>query len=96
MKLWKLFGPAPNQFDLVITDYLMPNMTGKELVKELMNIRSDIPIILCTGFAENIDAEEARIIGIKEFLMQPISKKEIASVVRNVLDKKEKYITGNS
>ena len=57
------FKNAPNGFDLVITDMTMPNMTGKSLAKELMTIRPDTPIVLCTGFSEKIDEKKAKEMG---------------------------------
>jgi len=81
------FKNDPNGFDLVITDQTMPNMTGKDLAKELMSIRSDIPIILCTGFSEQIDEVKAKEMGIS-FLMKPIVLSQIANTIREVLDKK--------
>ncbi|MFC1840327.1 PAS domain S-box protein [Thermodesulfobacteriota bacterium] len=83
------FRNNPNKFDLVITDMTMPNMTGEDLAKELMNIEPDIPIILCTGFSEKINEEKAKEIGISSFVMKPIIVSEIATTIRNVLDQKE-------
>jgi len=85
----KTFRAEPGKFDLVITDYAMPNITGKQLAEELMSIRPDIPVILCTGFSEDIDSEEARSMGIKEFVMKPVVRENIAVIIRNILDKKE-------
>ncbi|MBW2610299.1 MAG: response regulator [Deltaproteobacteria bacterium] len=82
------FRARPDKFDLVITDMTMPNMTGDRLAGELMKIRSDIPIILCTGFSEKISKERADFLGIKGFLMKPIAMREIANTIRQVLDKK--------
>ena len=82
------FRNNPQGFDLVITDMTMPNMTGKDLAKELMSIRSDIPIILCTGFSEQIDERRAREMGISAFVMKPIVMLQIANTIREVLDKK--------
>jgi YesN/AraC family two-component response regulator len=76
-----------DKFDLVITDLTMPNMTGDKLAGELMNIRPDIPIILCTGFSEKMSKERAEALGIKDFLMKPIVKSDLAKTVREVLDK---------
>ncbi len=76
--------------DLVITDMTMPNMTGLELSKELMRIRQDIPIILCTGFSEHISAETAKKAGIRKFLMKPLTIKDLAFAVRKLIDKKSK------
>ncbi len=76
----------PSRFDLVITDQTMPEMTGTELAREILAIRPDMPIIMCTGFSYVVDAESARAIGIKAFAMKPLTKKEIAGTVRKVLD----------
>ena len=83
------FRAEPDKFDLVITDYAMPLMTGKELAKELLGIRSDIPIILCTGFSEEIDSQEANNVGIKKFIMKPVVREEITRIIRDLLDRKE-------
>jgi len=82
----EVFQAQPNKFDLVITDQTMPNMTGEELSKELMRIRPDIPIILCTGYSELITEDKAKSMGIREFVMKPLVARELAETVRNVLD----------
>lgn len=76
----------PELFDLVISDMSMPAMTGDRLARELIAIRPDIPIIICTGFSERLDKEKAENIGVKGFLMKPIAKAEMAKTVRRVLD----------
>ena len=73
-------------FDLVITDQTMPEMTGAELAKEIIGVRADIPIIMCTGFSHVIDADSAKAAGIREFVMKPLTKREIARTIRQVLD----------
>lgn len=80
------FRVNPDSFDLVITDMNMPNMTGIQLAEALLSIRSDIPIVICTGFSEWIDKKKAENLGIKDFLMKPIVRAEIAKTVRKVLD----------
>ena len=65
----------------------MPNMTGVELIKELRQIRPDIPIVLCTGYSEMIDKEKAKEMGIS-FVLKPIVMSEITYTVREILDKK--------
>lgn len=82
----EVFQAQPNKFDLVITDQTMPNMTGEQLSKELMRIRPDIPIILCTGYSEQITEEKAKSMGIREFVMKPLVARELAETVRKVLD----------
>ncbi len=63
-------------------------MTGKELAMELMAIRPDIPVILCTGFSEQIGERRAKEIGIRAFVMKPIVMSQIANTIREVLDRK--------
>jgi len=82
----ELFRTQPGAFDLVITDLTMPIMTGADLAKELMRIRPDIPILLCTGFSELISEEKARHMGIKEFVMKPIVMRDMAEIIRKVID----------
>ncbi len=86
------FQEKPDEFDLVITDQVMPNMTGTQLAEKLIAIRPDIPVILCSGFPENIRTEELESIGIKKFIAKPISRQEIATIVRTVLEKKEMVV----
>ena len=76
----------PDKFDMVITDMTMPHMTGDMLAQELIKIRPDLPVILCTGFSENITKEKAETMGIKAFLMKPLLKKEMAHTIRRVLN----------
>jgi PAS domain S-box-containing protein len=81
----KQFQRDPGKFDLVITDQTMPSMTGIELAKRMMSIKKDIPIILCTGFSEVISSESAKAMGIREFVMKPIIKNEMAETIRRVI-----------
>ncbi len=88
-KALELFRISPDRFDLVITDMTMPDMTGSELARELMLIRPDIPVILCTGFSELITKDQAKSLGIRNFIVKPVGLKQIAAIVRRVLDRKE-------
>jgi len=88
IKALEAFSAQPEEFDLIITDQTMPNLTGADLAKKIFLIKSDIPIILCTGFSEVISEEKAKAIGIREFIMKPIFMKEIAYVIRRLLDAK--------
>jgi PAS domain S-box-containing protein len=83
-----LFRKEPDRFDLVITDMTMPGITGDRLAEKLLEIRKDIPIILCTGYNEHISDEKAKEIGIKEFIMKPLMMKELACTVRKVLNQR--------
>ena len=86
-KALEVFQSSPNNFDLIITDQTMPHLPGSELAKELLQIRPDIPIILCTGYSSMISEEKAEEIGIKRFVMKPLSLRDLAMIVREVLDK---------
>jgi len=80
------FQAEPDKFDLVITDQVMPNMTGTELSRNLISVRPDIPVILCSGYPERVIPEELKSIGIKDFISKPVSRQDIAAVIRRVLD----------
>lgn len=84
-----LFSSKSDQFDLVITDLTMPKMTGDKLVKAILDIRPDIPIILCTGCSEKINSEKIREIGAAVYLEKPHDKHALSKTVRRVLDKKK-------
>ncbi len=80
------FKNQPDLFDLVITDQTMPGMTGADIARRMIQIKPDIPIILCTGYSTVISEEKAKSMGIKEFAFKPLSKKDIAVLIRKVLD----------
>jgi PAS domain S-box-containing protein len=82
----RIFSEEPDRFHCVITDYTMPKATGVELAEDLMRIRPDIPIILCTGHSEMISRDEAHALGIREFAMKPLVKRELAETIRRALD----------
>lgn len=81
------FKQDPHRFDLVITDQTMPSMTGEGLSRELLRIRPQLPIILCTGFSHIMSAEKAKALGIQAYLMKPLAIRDLAPIVRHVLDK---------
>ncbi|MCD4677969.1 MAG: response regulator, partial [Desulfobacula sp.] len=80
------FLTNPDKFDLVITDMAMPNMAGDKLSAELVRIRPDIPVLLCTGFSETMSEEKAALLGIKGFLLKPIVMRDLSQNIRDVLD----------
>jgi len=82
----ELFKSNPSAFDLVISDVTMPQMTGDELTKKLIEIRPDIPVILCTGYSKRLSEEKGSEIGIQAFAGKPIVKEDLAKTVRDVLD----------
>jgi CheY-like chemotaxis protein len=82
-----VFRHDPQRFDLVITDQTMPGLTGEALSRELLRIRPELPIILCTGFSHIMTAEKAKALGIQAYLMKPLAIRDLAPIVRHVLDK---------
>ena len=80
------FRTNPDQIDLIITDMAMPYMTGDKLTQEILNMRPDMPIILCTGYSEKMSEDRAREIGIRKYIEKPIAKETLAMSVREVLD----------
>jgi CheY-like chemotaxis protein len=85
----EVFRANPDEFDLVISDMAMPNMTGEQFARELISLQPEIRIIICTGFSEDINRMKAEQIGVRGFLMKPAVKSEIAAMVRQVLDQPE-------
>ncbi|MEN6622887.1 MAG: PAS domain S-box protein [Smithella sp.] len=88
LKAWALFQHDPSALDMIITDQTMPDLTGADMAKKMLSIRPDIPIILCTGYSELVSPEEAKALGIREYLMKPISINDLAQTIRNVFDGK--------
>jgi len=82
------FKSTPDKFDLVITDQSMPNMSGTELAAELLEIRPDIPIILCSGYSRKASIKKAKSVGIKEFCIKPLTINQLVNTVRKVLNGK--------
>ena len=80
------FKRNPGQFDLVITDMTMPHMTGAALAGHILKQRDNMPIILCTGYSENISKKEAKAIGIRKYLQKPFQNDELLAVIREILD----------
>ncbi len=87
MEALATFQNQPDQFDAVITDQTMPGLTGVELARKMLRIRPNIPIILCTGYSNLVNEEQAKVIGIKGFIMKPMTKKDIAQLLRAVLER---------
>lgn len=86
----ELFKSAPDRFDLVISDMAMPGMVGTDLAKKMMEVRPDIPIIICSGYSERLDNETAKAMGIKDYISKPILSGELSSKVRKILDETKK------
>ncbi|MCI5150275.1 MAG: response regulator, partial [Candidatus Electrothrix sp. MAN1_4] len=82
------FEQKPDAVDLVITDMTMPGITGDALTQKILALRSDIPVVICTGFSELMDKEKAQEVGARALLMKPLTRKELACAVRQVFDQK--------
>ncbi len=87
LKTLEIFQADPERFDLVITDQTMPKMTGMQLSEEILKIRPDIPILLCSGFSDVISPETLKASGIRAFMMKPLLDSEMAKTIRRLLDK---------
>ena len=86
----EIFKASPNEFELVFTDQSMPEMSGAELATELLKIRPDIPIVICSGYSAKISEKEAKRLGIREFCTKPMDMEQLAKVARKVLDESAK------
>jgi len=82
----KAFKAKSKKYELVITDFTMPGMTGDKLALEMKRIRDDIPIILCTGFSNKMPHGNTLEMGIQKILMKPLNLVDLATSIRKVLD----------
>jgi len=82
------FQAAPDTFDLIITDQTMPGLSGTELAKAILQIKPEMPIIICSGYSSMVSRENIKELGVKGFLMKPLSRNDLATTVREVLDQK--------
>ncbi len=87
-----LFAERPDHFDLVISDLTMPRIPGDVLARKILGIRPGTPVILCSGFSERFTTEEAKAIGIKQFITKPVDLGTLARTVREVLDGDRGYL----
>lgn len=81
------FKTDPEKYDIVVTDMTMPGMVGTKLSKEIKQIRPDIPVIICTGFSNQIDAKKASSMGFQGFILKPFLAGDLSVVIRQVLDR---------
>ena len=85
---WDIFRKHPGRFRLVITDQVMPGLSGMGLAGKVFKAAPDVPVILITGYSETVSAEQAKRAGVSAFLMKPLTRKEVAETVRRVIDAK--------
>jgi two-component system cell cycle sensor histidine kinase/response regulator CckA len=91
----ELFHKQPDHFDVVVTDQTMPTMSGEGFARELLSIREDIPIVLCTGFSHTMSAEKANQIGLKGFLMKPVNGEALAKTLQKVMEDRARQSSKN-
>jgi PAS domain S-box-containing protein len=84
---YKMFESKPNKYDLIITDFTMPNLTGLQLIKKIRAKDSKIPVILCTGLNEIVSKEEANELKIGDFINKPIDLINLAKIIRKLIEK---------
>ncbi|MDH3393266.1 MAG: response regulator, partial [Desulfobulbaceae bacterium] len=89
------FASSPNDFNLIITDQTMPDMTGTAMAKEVLKLRPDMPIILYSGYSDLVAGKAAKDIGIRKFLLKPIDSKTMAEHIRKILDENQ-TVTGKA
>ena len=80
------FKENHDKFDMVITDYIMPEMTGDRLARKILEIRPDIPVIMCTGFNRSLTSEMVKQAGIKKFITKPLDLEEFVKTIRDIFD----------
>ncbi|HQI01545.1 MAG TPA: response regulator, partial [Deltaproteobacteria bacterium] len=85
----EVFSGTPEGIDLVISDMTMPGMTGLELAEKLLGIRSDIPVILCTGLSDSVNSQHARDTGIRELLEKPADIDDLAGAINRALEREK-------
>jgi CheY-like chemotaxis protein len=85
LKALEIFRSDPQAFDLLLTDQTMPHLTGLQLAQQVLRLRPDLPVILCSGFSETVNAESALAAGVKAFAMKPLSLRDIAATIRQAL-----------
>jgi len=81
------FMQSPQAYDVVITDQTMPKLTGAEMARQMLDMRPELPVILCTGFSQAVTPDTARELGIGEYLYKPILQSSLAESLRRVLDR---------
>ena len=85
-KALEIFSASPDDFDLIIADYMMPRLTGDVFVGKVLEIRGDIPVILCTGYGDNFTAESVKKMKFSDLMNKPIRFAELSEAVKRVLE----------
>ena len=94
LKALEIFSKDPD-FDLIITDQTMPNLTGLELSRKVLKINPSLPVIICTGFSDLLSPEEVKKAGIEKLLMKPVKTSTLVDTIKKTLDSRKNFtITG--
>jgi len=93
LEAMELFKEDPLRYDLLLTDLIMPQLTGDKLVSEIIEIRPDMPVIITSGFTDTIVNDNFKQISNKAFISKPFQPQELAKTVRQVLDRKVSHNT---
>ncbi len=89
----EMFREDPGRFDILITDQIMPGMTGLELTREARRIRPDLPVIMCTGYSKTVSEDDIANAGVGEILMKPIALRQLAESIRRALDRRAQALS---
>lgn len=79
------FKTHPDNFDLILTDQIMPQLTGVEIAQEMLKLRPEIPILLITGYSDKISAQNASSFGLKGYFAKPINEAHFLTEIKNLL-----------
>ena len=90
------FRRDPQHFDLVITDYVMPEMTGDVLIGHLRRLRPDIPIILCSGFYKDLDMGHIQVLEVDAFLPKPVTFEDLSQAIQDALHQRAEQDTSTN
>lgn len=79
------FTQTPELFDIVVTDQIMPYMSGVRLTRKIHDIRPGIPVLICTGFRDSFNEQQAREAGVSDFILKPTSHRDLAALIERHL-----------
>ena len=79
------FKEHPDEFDLIVTDQVMPGLTGVEIAQSILELRPDLPILLITGYSEKISAKNAESFGLSGFFSKPINENQFLDKINNLV-----------
>jgi len=87
VEAFEIFQKLPERFNIIVSDYAMPRMTGLQLIRKIRHLRPEIPVIICTGYNKVPPLQKASALGIGEVILKPIELGDIANSIRRLLDK---------